>query len=167
MHPCVASSGFEFIIHTPPFFSSCSSSSYLLLRSMTMTLSPSLALTVRLNPSLSLSVYFSPSPMQHHSLSSGNELLCLLPPSPPSLSHSSSRLAIRAYLPPHPLLYFAGYIRSSVRCLGPWQPVSCSEWMMLMCACWFTIGGKKWKETCLSKFCWCLSHVFPCPGTFQ
>lgn len=105
----------------------CSSSSYSFLCPLTMTLSPSLPPAVCLNPSLSLSVYLSPSPMQHHSFSSGNELFCLLSASP---SHSSPRLAITAFLsPPLSPLYLAGYIGSSVCCLGLWQPVSYSKWL--------------------------------------
>lgn len=69
------------------------SSSYLLLRHMTMILSPSVPPTVCLNPSLSLSVYRSPSPMQHHSSCKKPFRLHAA-----SLSHSPSRLAITAYL---------------------------------------------------------------------
>lgn len=66
-------------IHTRVFFFFfCSCSIYLLLRPLTMTLSPSLPPDVCLNPSLSLSVYLPPSPMRHRSFSSGNELFCLL-----------------------------------------------------------------------------------------
>ncbi len=109
-------------IHCSHIFSlSAAAGTYLLLCPLTMTLSPSLPPAVCLNPSLSLSVYLSPSPMQHHSFSSGNELFYLLSA---SISHSSSQLAITAYPPPPPPPYLAGYIGSSVCCLGLWQPVS-------------------------------------------
>lgn len=132
------------------------SSSYLLLCPLTMTLSPSLPPTVCLNPSLSLSVYLSPSPMQHHSFSSGNELFCLRSA---SLSHSSSRLAITAYLLSLPPPYFAGYIRSTVRCLGLWQPVSYSKWFW----CVHVRANSAVKACVCQCVCWCLSCVCSCP----
>lgn len=66
---------------------------------------------------------------QHQSFSSGIELLCL----PPRLPRSSSQPAITAYLlsplpsPPPLHLCLTGYIGSSLRCLGLWQPVSYSK----------------------------------------
>lgn len=69
---------------------------------------------------------------RHQSFPSGIELLCL----PPRLPRSSSRPAITAYLlsplpfpppPTHSHLCLTGYIGSSLRCLGLWQPVSYSK----------------------------------------
>ena len=105
------------------FFFFCSCSIYLLLRPLTMTLSPSLPPDVCLNPSLSLSVYLPPSPMRHRSFSSGNELFCLL-----SLILSTGNNSLSSPPSSPPPLYLAGYIGSSVRCLGLWQPVSYSKW---------------------------------------
>ena len=104
------------------FFFFCSCSIYLLLRPLTMTLSPSLPPDVCLNPSLSLSVYLPPSPMRHRSFSSGNELFCLL-----SLILSTGNNSLSSPPSSPPPLYLAGYIGSSVRCLGLWQPVSYSK----------------------------------------
>lgn len=125
-----------------------------------MTLSPSVPPTVCLNPSLSLSVYLSPSSMQHQSFSSGNELFSLLSV---SLSHSSSQLAITAYLlslslSPPLSLYLAGYIRSSVCCLGLWQPVSYPKWFWHAHACECALTHLA--SMCV---CWCLFCVCPCP----
>lgn len=95
--------------------------------------------------------------MQHHSFSSGSELLCLLSA---SLSHTSSRLAITAYLlslppfPPSP--YLTGYIGSSVCCLGLWQPVSDSGTRVHGSMC--GVGN-----VCVCQGVCCLSCVCSCP----
>lgn len=89
------------------FFISCRNT-YLLLRLLTVILSPFLPPTVFFNPSISLSVYLSPLFTRHHSFSSGDELLCLpsascLPPVCLLPSHSIldyNLSAITAYLLP-------------------------------------------------------------------
>lgn len=90
--------------------------------------------------------------MQHHSFSSGIELLCLLSA---SLSHTSSRLAITAYLLPPPS-YLTGYIGSSVCCLGLWQPVSDSGTHVHGSMC--GVGN-----LCVCQGACCLSCVCSCP----
>lgn len=72
------------------FFISCRNT-YLLLRLLTVILSPFLPPTVFFNPSISLSVYLSPLFTRHHSFSSGDELLCLPSASclPPPISLDS------------------------------------------------------------------------------
>lgn len=84
------------------------------------------------------------------------------------LSHSSSWLAITAYLLLSPLpltLYLAGYIRSSVRCLGLWKPVSYSQWLWHSCKCLCVqcrntcLSVKKKKKSKWLCVCQCLSRM--------
>lgn len=88
---------------------------------------------VCLSPSLSLSVYLSPSPSAASLLGHGAALSSLcLPVSLILLTGNNNLSSLSPSLPP-PSLYLAGYIRSSVCCLGLWQPVSYSKWFWHSC----------------------------------
>lgn len=90
---------------------------------------------VRLNPSLSLSVYLSPS-LHTASIFLFWHRAALSSPAPPSRILPTSNNSLSSVSPPFSLhLYLPGYIRSSLRCLGLWQPVSYSKWFWHCAVC--------------------------------
>lgn len=75
-------------------------------------------------------------------------------------SNSLSSLSPPPLSPP---LYLAGYIRSSVRSLGLWQPVSYSEWFWYSCVHVSVYGAVMNVFLCV-RVSWCLSPFAMMPS---
>lgn len=114
---------------------------------------------VCLNPSLSLSVYLSPSLhaaslflLWHRAALSS---LCL----PLSLILPTGNNSLSSLSLPPPSPYLAGYIGSSVRCLGLWQPVSYSKWFWHSCAWECVQCGNPCVCQCVCVVCLVCAHA--------